>query len=139
MSRLSASPKQLDHPVPLDGYLHSSLLADEETLRRGRLQIRFGVLGGFMAIVYSGLFLLLGHHWGGLILGTCGLTIAQVPWIVGKSGNLSLTGHLYGGVLMLGITSLCVIDRGRESIMFAWLAAVPVSVLLLMQLRDAIW
>jgi hypothetical protein len=40
---------------------------------------------------------------------------------------------------MLGITSLCVIDGGRESIMFAWLAAVPVSVLLLMQLRDAIW
>ena len=123
----------------MDGYLHPSLLEDEETLRRGRLQIRFGLLGGFMAIVYSGLFLLLGHHWGGLILGASGLVIAQAPWIVRKTGNLSITGHLYGGALMLGVTSLCVIDGGRESIMFAWLAAVPITVLLLMRLREAIW
>lgn len=123
----------------MDGYLHPSLLEDEEILRRGRLQIRFGILGGFMAIVYSGLFLLLGHYWGGIILGASGFAIAQVPWIVRKTGNLSLTGHLYGGALMLGVTSLCVIDGGRESVMFAWLAAVPVSALLLMRLREAIW
>lgn len=123
----------------MDGFLHPSLFADEESLRRARLQIRFGILGGFAALLYSGLFLLLGHLWGGLIIGFCGVAITQIPWIVRESANLSLSGHLYVGTLMLGVTALCVIDGGRASIMFGWLAAVPITALLLMRLHGAIW
>ncbi|MEM6915341.1 MAG: HAMP domain-containing sensor histidine kinase [Verrucomicrobiota bacterium] len=139
MHRIFPAPDSLDSPAPMDGYLHPILLTDEEDLRRGRLQVRFGLLGGFMALLYSGLFLLLGHLWGGFIIGLCGVAITQVPWIVRKTGDLSLTGHLYCGTLMVGVTALCALDGGRESIMFGWLAAVPITALLLMRLHGAIW
>ncbi|MDF1826531.1 MAG: HAMP domain-containing sensor histidine kinase [Verrucomicrobiales bacterium] len=111
----------------------------EETLRRGRLQIRFGLFSGFMALIYSGLLFLLGHHLGGIIFGVAGLAITQVPWIVRRTGNLALSGHLYGGTILLAITSLCVIDGGKESPMFLWMASVPICALMLMNLREAIW
>lgn len=123
----------------MDGYLHPCLLSCEESLRRGRLQIRFGILGGYMALIYSCLFLLLDNLPGGIVLGVAGLIIPQVPWIVRKTGNLTVSGHLYSATLMLGIAAMCVIDGGRDSIMFAWLTAVPVTALLLLPLREALW
>lgn len=47
-----------------------------------------------MALIYSGLFLLLGNLPGGLILGPGGLVITLIRWIARKSGNLTVSGHL---------------------------------------------
>lgn len=139
MPILSQSHTHPDKPGPLDGYLHPSLKADEDELRCGRLQIRFGLVSGFLALVYSGLLFLIGHHLGGIIFGVSGLAITQIPWIVRKTGNLALSGHLYSGTLLLAITSLCAIDGGSRSAMFFWMAAVPLCALMLMKLREAIW
>jgi signal transduction histidine kinase len=123
----------------LSGFLHPSLSGNDEELRRGLLQIRCGVLGGVLALIYATLFLILGHLPGALILGLCGVAIVQVPWILRKTGNLSLGSHIYGGVLLLGISSMCVADGGGNNSMFAWIAVVPVCALLLMHLKDALW
>jgi hypothetical protein len=99
---------------PLDGFLHPALANDEETIRRGRLQIRFGVLGGAMAIVYSAFFFVLGHYWGGGIVAAGGIIIMQVPWIVRRSGNLALAGHIYGAILVLAFAALCAVGGGLQ-------------------------
>lgn len=127
-------------PQPLDGFLPESFKQDEESLRRGRLQVRFGVYGGAMAVVYSALFFYLIHPWGGAIVALSGLAIMAVPWIVQKTGNLSLAGHVYGSVLMIGLTALCAVSGGLQGSAYAWMAAVPACALLLMNLRGAlIW
>ncbi len=124
--------------APLDGFLHPSLYEDEESLRRGRLLVRFGVMGGVIAVMYSAFFFILGHFWGGGIVTACGFAIMQVPWVVRKTGNLSLTGHIYGAVLVLGFSALCAVSGGLQGSAYAWLAAVPVCALLLMPLRAAL-
>jgi signal transduction histidine kinase len=124
----------------LDGFLHPSLENDVETARRGRLQIRFGVLGGAIAIVYSTFFFAIEHFWGGCIVAISGLAIMQLPWIVKKTGNLTLAGNLYGAVLLTGLAGLCSVGGGLQGYANAWLASVPVCALLLMNLRGAlIW
>lgn len=122
----------------LDGFLHPDLLGDEESLRRGRLQIRFGVLGGFMALAYAGFFFLLGHYLGGCIVAACGFSIMQVPWLIRRRGNLRITGHIYGAALVVGFAGLCAVGGGLEGPMTGWLAASPVCALLLMRLREGV-
>ncbi|MCB1077685.1 MAG: HAMP domain-containing histidine kinase [Verrucomicrobiae bacterium] len=122
----------------LDGFLHPRLSGQDDSLRRGRLHVRFGVLGGAMAIVYSAFFFLLSHPIGGGITVGCGLAFLLVPWLVRKTGNLTLTGHLYGAVLVLGIAGMCAASGGPQGPFSPWLAAVPVFALLLMDKREAI-
>lgn len=134
----SAKSPAFKPSAPLDGFLHPSLFHDEESLRRGRLLVRFGVLGGAIAVIYSAFFFVLGHYWGGGIVTACGFAIMQVPWVVRRTGNLSLTGHIYGAVLVLGFSALCAVSGGLQGSAYAWLAAVPVCALLLMPLRAAL-
>lgn len=135
--RSSHSPTSVARPF-LDGFLHDRLTAEDDSLRRGRLHVRFGVLGGAMAIVYSAFFFLLGHPWGGGITAACGLAILTVPLLVRKSGNLVLTGHIYGAVLVLGIAGMCAASGGPQGPFSPWMAGVPVFALLLMHKREAI-
>lgn len=123
----------------LDGFLHPRLSAEDDSLRRGRMHVRFGVLGGAMAVIYSIFFFLLGHPWGGGITSGCGLLILLVPWLVRKTGNLSLTGHVYGVVLVLGVAGMCATSGGPQGPFSPWLAAVPVFAILLMDKREAIF
>lgn len=124
----------------LDGFLHPSMEEDQEEARRGRLQVRFGILGGVVAIVYSTFFFAIQHFWGGCIVAISGLAIMQVPWIIRQTGNLSLSGHLLGAILLCGFAGLCTVGGGLQGYANAWLAAVPVCALLLMNLRGAlIW
>jgi signal transduction histidine kinase len=122
----------------LDGFLHPSQINDEESLRLGRLQIKFGVLGGFMALVYSVFFFALGHPSGGYIVAACGFSIIQVPWLNQRLGSLTLTGHIFGASLVIGFGGLCAVGGGLEGHMNGWLAAAPVCALLLMRFREAL-
>ncbi len=125
--------------VPLlDGFLHPSLFGEDDSLRRARLHVRFGVLGGGMGIIYSAFFFLLGHALGGFITAGCGLAFLMVPFLVHKTGNLSLTGHLYGAVLVLGVAGICAASGGPQGPFSPWLASIPVFSLLLMARREAI-
>ena len=124
--------------APLDGFVHPDNWDDEDQLRRARLQIRFGVVLGLMSIAYAAFFLAIGHHWGGYIIGISGLFTTMVPWVVRKTGNLNLTGYLYGFGLLVGFTGLCSVDGGILGNAVAWLAAAPLVVLLLVDLRGAL-
>ena len=123
---------------PLDGFLHPDLWEDEELLGRARLQILFGVLGGLCGVAFSGFFFVIGHVYGGAIIGACGLMTTLVPWVIRHSGNLRATGYLYGFVLLLGFTGLCAVGGGVRGYAVPWLAAVPLAVLLLVDLRSAL-
>ncbi len=122
----------------LDGFLHPTLRKDDESLRRGRLQICFGLLGGSMAVAYSAFFFFLQHYWGGVIVAVSGIALIQIPWIVRQTGNLNFCGHVYGAVLVLCFAGLCAMGGGLQGPTSAWLAVVPVCALLLMGLRSAL-
>jgi signal transduction histidine kinase len=123
---------------PLDGFLHSDLWDDDELLGRARLQILFGVLGGLCGVAFSGFFFAIGHVYGGTIIGSCGLATTLVPWAIRHSGNLKATGYLYGFVLLMGFTGLCAVGGGVKGYAVPWLAAVPLAMLLLVDLRSAL-
>ena len=122
----------------MDGFLHPDLWDDDELLGRARLQILFGVLGGLVGVAFSGFFFAIGHVYGGIIIGACGLLTTLVPCLIRHSGNLKATGYLYGFVLLLGFTGLCAVGGGVRGYAIAWLAAVPLAVLLLVDLRGAL-
>lgn len=54
------------------------------------------------------------------------------------AGEPQYTGHLYAGILALGFTALCLVEGGMEGHAIAWLAAVPLCALLLLNLRSAL-
>jgi signal transduction histidine kinase len=103
-----------------------------------RLKVRFGALAGLASILYAGFVFAIGHYWGAGIIGSCGVMSVLVPWLVLKSKELKATGHLYGSVLLLGITGLCAVSGGITGNAVVWLAAVPLTVLLLVDLRGAL-
>jgi len=135
---VSSVIEQKKTKAPLDGFVHPDNWENEDDLRRARLQIRFGVILGLMSIAYAAFFLAIGHRWGGYIIGVSGLITTLVPWVVRQTGNLNLTGYLYGFGLLVGFTGLCSVDGGITGNAVAWLAAVPLVVLLLVDLRGAL-
>lgn len=122
-----------------DFFVPASFFSDIELLRRARLQIRFGGLGFVFGMTFASFYLAISHWWGGAIIMGCSLVFAQVPWLVKRTQNLQLTGHLFALVLLLGFSALCSVEGGLHGHAIAWLAAVPLCVLLLLDLRGALW
>lgn len=122
----------------LDGFVHPDLWDDEELLGRARFQILFGVLGGLSGVAFAAFYFAIGHFYGGVIIGTSSLLTTLVPFLIRKSGNLKATGYLYGFVLLMGFTGLCAVGGGVSGYSVAWLASVPLAVLLLVDLRGAL-
>lgn len=135
---ISSVIKQKKVRAPLDRFVHADNWDDGDELRRARLQIRFGIVLGLLSIAYAAFFLAIGNRWGGYIIGVSGMFITLMPWLVRQTGNLNLTGYLYGFGLWVGFTGLCSVDGGITGNAVAWLAAVPLVVLLLVDLRAAL-
>lgn len=122
-----------------DSFVPASYFSDIEQLRRARLQIRFGGLGFVFGMTFASFYLAISHWWGAGIIMGCSLLFAQVPWLVKQTRNLQFTGHLFALVLLLGFSTLCSVEGGLHGHAVAWLAAVPLCVLLLLDLRGALW
>jgi signal transduction histidine kinase len=113
---------------------------EAELLRRARLQIRFGWLGAIFGTLYASFYMLIGHLWGALVIVICSVLVGQVPWMVKHGKSLPTAGHFYAAVLVGGFTALCAIEGGLHGHAVAWLAAIPLCALLLVELRGAlIW
>jgi signal transduction histidine kinase len=123
-----------------DSFVPESMHDEAEDLRRARLQIRFGWLGAIFGTIYASFYLIIGHPWGALIIVLCSVLFAQVPWMVKHGKALPATGHFFAAVLVGGFTALCVIEGGLHGHAVAWLAAIPLCALLLVELKGAlIW
>lgn len=122
-----------------DSFVPESYFSDAEQLRRARLQIRFGGLGFVFGMSFASFYLAITHWWGAGIIMACSLLFAQVPWLVKWTKNLQLTGHLFALVLLAGFSALCAVEGGLHGHAIAWLASVPLCVLLLLDLKGALW
>jgi len=123
-----------------DSFVPEQMRNDPELLRRSRLQIRFGWLGAIFGSAYAIFYLLIGHWWGAEIVVLCSLVFACIPGLLKRSGNLHLIGHIFGLILLTGFSGLCAVEGGLHGHAIAWLASVPLCVLLLLELRGAlIW
>jgi signal transduction histidine kinase len=117
-----------------------SLLENPEAARRARLVVGFGLTGSIFGPIYAAFYLFIGHVWGAAVIVVCTLGMAAVPWILRKTGNLVLTGNLHALLLALGFSVLTAIEGGVDGHAIAWLASVPLCVLLLVGTNAArIW
>ncbi|HEX2750872.1 MAG TPA: HAMP domain-containing sensor histidine kinase [Verrucomicrobiales bacterium] len=113
---------------------------EAELLRRARLQIRFGWLGAIFGTMYASFYLAIGHPWGAIVIVICSFLFGQVPWMVKHGKSLPATGHLFSAVLVSGFGALCAIEGGLHGHAIAWMAAIPLCALLLVELKGAlIW
>ncbi|TDU72856.1 signal transduction histidine kinase [Prosthecobacter fusiformis] len=123
-----------------DTYLPTELSQDPEILRRSRLQLRFGWMGALFGLAYASFYMLADHLWGAAIIIICSMCFAMIPVILRRGRNLRLTGHLFALILFCGFTGLCAIEGGLYGHAIAWLASIPLCVLLLLEIKDAlIW
>src|SRR5262245_37655323 len=114
-----------------DYFIPASLLENLETARRARLIVGFGVTGSIFGPIYAIFYLLIGHFWGAATILVCTLGMASVPWILRRGGSLVITGNLHAFILVLGFSGLTAIEGGVHGHAIAWLASVPLCVLLL--------
>jgi signal transduction histidine kinase len=121
-----------------DSFVPEPMREDRELLRRSRLQIRFGWMGSFLGWIYTAFYLGIGHLWGAGIIGCSSLVFSVVPGLLKRTASLHLTGHIYGLILLCCFTGLAAVEGGLRGHALAWLAAVPLSLLLLLELRDAL-
>ncbi len=121
-----------------DSFVPKAIYEEAELLRRARLQIRFGWLGAFFGALYAIFYLAIGHDWGAGIIVFCSLLFVQVPWMVKRGWSLVATGHFFAAVLVAGFTGLCAIEGGLLGHAVAWLAAIPLCALLLVELKAAL-
>lgn len=122
-----------------DRFVPESFQGDAERVRRARLQARFGILGAVFGTVYAAFYCAVGHYIGSLIIAVCSIVIGLLPWILKKFQRLSLTGHLFAAILLAGFTALCLVEGGMKGHAIAWLASIPLCVLLLIRgMRGAV-
>ena len=65
------------------------------------------------------------------------LVFALVPGLLKSTASLHLTGHIYGVILFSCFSGLTTVEGGLRGHALAWMAAVPMSLLLLLELWDA--
>ncbi|MCB1098114.1 MAG: HAMP domain-containing histidine kinase [Verrucomicrobiae bacterium] len=123
--------------VLLDDYVHEDLKTSEELLRRARLLIRFGFMGAAFGTCFSIFYAAISHFWGSAVIVFCSSVFGVIPWMIRRSGNLRLCGHVFSGALWIGFTLLCLVEGGLRGHAIAWLASVPLCALLLIQGRGA--
>ncbi|MDB6072871.1 MAG: hypothetical protein JWO89_511 [Verrucomicrobiaceae bacterium] len=121
-----------------DSFVPESLKHDEELLRRSRLHIRFGAQGAAFGTLYALFYLGIGHAIGAVIILLCSLLWTLGPWFLKKRGSLKFTGHYYSAILVTGFTALGLVEGGIEGHAIAWLAAIPLCALLLLDLKAAL-
>ena len=121
-----------------DSYVPMTMRNDLELLRRSRLQIRFGWMGSILGWIYTAFYLAIGHWWGAGIIGVSSLIFSLLPALLKRTANLHLAGHIFGLIMLCCFTGLAVVEGGLRGHALGWLAAVPLSLLLLLELRGAL-
>lgn len=135
----AANPRKWGEGV-WDSFIPDELSTDAELLRRSRLQIRFDWMGCIFGLSYALFYLLIGHLWGAGIIILCSMGFALIPGILRQRKSLQLTGHLFAFILLSGFSALCAVEGGLHGHAIAWLSAIPLCVLLLLDLKGAlIW
>ena len=123
----------------LDDYFVPSMLLDNpETARRARLVVRFAFIGGVFGWCYAIFYLCIAHFWGAAIIIACDTAMVSVPWLLRRTGRLALAGNLHAFILTIGFCGLTSIEGGVHGHAIAWLASVPLCVLLLVDSRAAV-
>jgi len=121
-----------------DYFVPPPLLENPEVARRARLVVRFAFVGGVFGSCYAFFYLLIGHLWGAAIIIGCSLAMVSVPWLLRKTGGLAVAGNLHALILTIGFCGLTSIEGGVHGHAIAWLASVPLCVLLLVDSRAAV-
>ena len=122
----------------IDPYIPSNLVADPESYRRGRLIMRFGLMGSIFGLIYAAFYLLIGHYWGAGIIVSCTLGVAVTPALMNWHKSIEPAGHFFAMTLTLGFLGLCCCEGGVHGHAIAWLVSVPLCALLLLGQRGAL-
>ncbi len=120
-----------------ENFIPRPLLEDPETSRRARLVVRFAFIGGVFGFCYATFYLCISHFWGAAIIIACDAAMVSVAWVLRNTGRLPLAGNLHALILTLGFCGLTSIEGGVHGHAIAWLASVPLCVLLLVDSRAA--
>ena len=122
----------------MDSRIPPQLLNDPESARRARLMVRFSVLGSLFGVTYATFYLLIGHHWGALIILLCTAGVAVSPFLMNWKGTIGLAGDFFSFILTVGFLGLCFVEGGVHGHAIAWLVSVPLCSLLLTGRKAAI-
>jgi len=114
-----------------DQFIPDSIAGRPEAHHRARLQIQFGILGAVFGSLYALFYYMIDHVVGSMIVLACSFIILTVPKLLAKFQRLDLTGNLFAVTLVAGFTGLCSIEGGMAGHALAWLATIPLFVLLL--------
>jgi hypothetical protein len=118
-------------------FLLPEWLADPELARRGRFIVRFGFLGLIFGLSYAVFYFAIGHYWGAAIVLACSLGFGATPWFMHVTRHLAWGGNGLAAIMTAGFTALCCCEGGVEGHAVAWLAAVPLCSLLLVDWKAA--
>ncbi len=135
---LPASPTRVTAPNWWDRFVPAQLRQDPEIQRRARLHVRFSLLGAAFGIIYALFYLLVGHLHGATIILLCSGAIIGVLPLLRRYQSLTLTGHFFAAILLLGFTALSLVEGGMRGHAVAWITCIPLCVLLLLELKSAI-
>jgi signal transduction histidine kinase len=123
-----------------ESFIPLSLIQHAESARKARMIVSFGFLGGAFGFSYAAFYLLIGHYYGALIITLCSTAAVSVPWFLRFTGQLRIVGNLQALILTLGFFGLASVEGGVHGHAIAWLAGVPLCVLLLADKSSAlIW
>lgn len=122
-----------------DAFIPPELAQSPELLRRSRLQIRFGWMGALFGLAYTCFYVLAEHWWGAGVILFCSAAFALLPAVLRQTRNLRQVGHLFALILFAGFSWLCALEGGLYGHAIAWLASIPLCVLLLLEMKDALF
>jgi signal transduction histidine kinase len=126
-----------EHGPFLEGFFPADLQRSSDQWQRGRLLVGFCFLGFLFGLVYTAFYLAIGHTLGALTIGACGSAVAIVPWFFKRTGHFRFCGHLVMGLGAANFAILGLLEGGLDGHAMAWMAAIPLCALLLLDRNAA--
>lgn len=123
----------------MDRLVPQALKGEIDSLRKGRLIVFSCITVILMSIAYSGLYIFLSHIPGVIICSYGALSAVVCIYLLNKDVNTDLAGNFFAASSFIFFAAFTLTTYGIETTISTWILIVPLSALLMVGIRSAVF
>ncbi len=121
----------------IDYFIHPFRFESQESLRRARLLVRGSLITSLFSIGYLMISLFFDFDPGKYLLITNAMGFLFLPFLIKTRLPINLLGNLYIFIGAYAVIVLCYFSGGVDSALYAWIIAIPICALLVVNRKSA--
>ncbi len=121
----------------IDYFIHPFRFESQESLRRARLLVRGSLITSLFSVGYLLISIIFDFDPGKYLLITNSIGFLLLPFLIKTRLPINLLGNFYIFIGAYAVTALCYFSGGVDSALYAWIIAIPICALLIVNRKSA--